>query len=116
MAGTVVQTPPGVGISTEDPLPDERVIDMDDKIRVLKPSDAPFTTMTDRVGSRTAIREKVNWLEEEDFPRIVSAAAGQTVSSGALTLSAGRGKLVASRDLLRNMRSGEMSRVLTVTT
>ncbi|HSV08523.1 MAG TPA: DUF5309 family protein [Candidatus Binatus sp.] len=116
MAGTIVSTPPGVGVSTEDVLSDERVIDMDDKIRVLKPDDTQFTTMTDRVGARQAIREKVNWLEEEDFPRIVSAAAGQTASSGALTLTAGQGKVVGPNDMLRNMRSGEMSRVLTVTT
>src|SRR5262245_11358614 len=117
MAGTVISAGNfGQGLSTEDLVSDERVIDMDDMIRVLKPDGDQFTTMTDRVGAKQATREKVNWLEEEDFPRLVTAAAGQTAGSGALTLSAGQGKIVAGNDLIRNMRSGEMSRVLTVST
>src|SRR5262245_2516070 len=112
MAGTIVQG----NVSTEEQVADERVIDMDERIRVLKPDDTQFTTMTSRTESRQAIREKVNWLEEEDFPRIVTAAAGQTASSGALTLTAGQGKIVQANDLLRNMRTGEGSRVSAVAT
>jgi len=111
MAGTIVQG----NISTEEQLPDERVIDMDEKIRVLKPDDTQFTTMTSRVSSRVATREKVNWLEEEDFPRVVTGDA-QTNVSTALNLGAGQGKIVAANDLLRNMRTGEGIRVVSVAT
>jgi hypothetical protein len=55
MAGTVVQG----NVSTEEVLTDERVIDMDDRIRRLRPDDAQLTTMTDKLGSRQAVREKV---------------------------------------------------------
>ena len=110
MAGTIA----GGNISTEEVLTDERVIDMDEKIRVLKPDDTQFTTMTSRTTSRQAVREKVNWLEEEDFPRIVTGDA-QTSGATALNLSAGQGKIVQPNDMLRNMRSGEMIRVSTVT-
>lgn len=111
MAGTVAS---GM-ISTEEVLPDERVVDMDEKIRRLTTDDAQFTTMTDRASNRTAVREKINWLEEEDFPRLVTGDA-QTAAATALNLSAGQGKLVQPNDLLRNMRTGEAMRILTVTT
>ena len=110
MAGTIIQG----NVSTEEQAPDERVIDMDERIRVLKPDDTQFTTMTSRLQSRQATREKVNWLEEEDFPRIVTALNAETNVSTALTLTAGQGKITAANDLLRNMRTGEGIRVASV--
>jgi len=105
------------GVSTEDILSDERVIDMDDKIRVLKPDDTQFTTMTDRLGTTQAVREKVNWLEEEDFPRIISNTSSQlSTDTAAIPFAAGQGKLVQANDLIRNMRTGEAARVTVVAT
>jgi hypothetical protein len=109
MAGTVVQG----NVSTEEVLPDERAIDMDEKIRLLDPDQTQFTTMTSRTPSRQAIREKVNWLEEEMFPNVVTSAAA-LVGDTVLNLTAGQGKVVAANDLLRNMRSGEAVRVVSV--
>ena len=111
MAGTIVQG----NVSTEEVLSDERVIDMDDRIRKLKPDESQFTTMTDKTGSKEAVREKVNWLEEEDFPRLVTGDA-QTNVSTTLNVNAGQGKIVAANDVLRNMRSGEAIRVVSVAT
>lgn len=111
MAGTIAQG----NVSTEEVLPDERVIDMDPKIRVLIPNSTQFTTMTSRETSRVATREKVNWLEEEDFPRIVTSSAA-LVGDTTITLTAGQGKITAANDHLRNMRSGEMIRVVSVAT
>jgi len=112
VAGTVATG----AISTEEILPDERVIDMDEKIRQLQPDDTQFTTMTDRATNRTTLREKTNWLEEEDFPRQVTTTTAQLSTDTALVLQAGQGKIVQPNDLIRNMRSGEMSRVTVVTT
>jgi len=103
-------------VSTEEVLSDERVIDMDSTIRRLKTDDAQFTTMTRRLPSKVAVREKVNWLEEEDFPRIVTSSAGYAVSVTTIVLTATHGKLVAVNDLLRNMRTGEGMRVTAVST
>lgn len=118
MAGTIVQG----AVSTAEVLggsdPDaagERVLDMADRIRVLDPDDAQFTTMTDRASTRTAVREKVNWLEEEDFPRVVTGDA-QTNVATALNLGAGQGKIVQANDILRNMRTNEAMRIVSVTT
>lgn len=109
MAGTVVQG----NVSTEEVAPDERAIDMDEKIRLLDPDQTQFSTMTSRVTSRQAIREKVNWLEEELFPNVVTSTAA-LVTDTTLNVSAGQGKIVAANDLLRNMRSGEAIRVVSV--
>lgn len=111
MAGTVVQG----NISTEEVLPDERVIDMDEKIRMLDPDQTQFTTMSSRTPSRQATREKVNWLEEEMFPNVVTSAAA-LVGDTVINLTAGQGKIVAANDILRNMRTGEAARVVSVAT
>ena len=108
MAGTVVTGT----VSTEEVLPDERVVDMADRIRVLDPDDSQFSTMTDRVSKRTAVREKVNWLEEEDFPRTTSSVNAQTNADTSITVP--DGKVVQPNDLLRNMRTGEGIRVTVV--
>lgn len=119
MAGTVVQgmvgTEEQLGPSAATTAEGEKVIDMDDRIRALKPDATQFSTMTDKTPSQVATREKVNWLEEEDFPRLVTGDA-QTNVSTALNLNAGQGKIVAANDILRNMRSGEAIRVVSVTT
>src|SRR5262245_29935874 len=99
MAGTVVTG----NVSTEETLPDERKIDMDEKIKVLRPDDTPFVTLTSRLSSRSAVREKVNWLEEEDFPRLVSLSAAATSGATTLVLTAGQGKIVRVNDVIRNM-------------
>lgn len=109
MAGTIVQG----NVSTEEVLPDERQVDMDEKIRLVDPDTTQFTTMTSKTESRIAIREKVNWLEEEMFPNVVSSAAA-LVGDAAITLTAGQGKVVQANDILRNMRTGEPVRVVSV--
>jgi len=101
-------------IGTEEFLPDERMIDMDENIKKVSPDDTQFTTMSSRLSSRSAIREKVNWLEEDDFPRIVTNVGAQIATDTTLTLQAGQGVVVAANDILRNMRSGEAVRVVSV--
>ena len=111
MAGTV-----STGyIGTEEVVPDERIVDMDPKMRVLKPDDTQFTTMTQKASTRAATREKVNWLEEEDFPRVVTSAAA-LVGDTTINLTAGQGKTVQANDMLRNMRTGEGIRITVVAT
>src|SRR5262245_21627305 len=110
----VVATPPSV--STEEVLSDERKIDMDEQFKKLKPDQTQFTTMVDRLPSQAAIREKVNWIEEDLFPRVVQCAGAQTSGSTTLVLQAGQGKYVDVNDLIRNMRTGEMNRISAVST
>lgn len=101
-------------VSTEEVVADERVIDMDERIKKVRPDDTQFYTMTSRLGSKTAIREKVNWLEEEYFPRIAATAAAVTNVATGFDVAATQGKLIQPNDLIRNMRTNEMVRVTAV--
>src|SRR4051812_24751681 len=100
-------------VSTEEIQAEERKIDMDDVIRRAKTDDAQFKTMTTRTTSKVAVREKVNWLEEEDFPRQVTSTAA-LITDTVINVSAGQGKIVQANDILRNMRSGEAVRIVSV--
>jgi hypothetical protein len=112
MAGVIVQG----DVSTDEQLADEKVIDMNQKIQKLDLDQSQFTTMSTRTPSTVATREKVNWLEEEYFPRTITTSAAATAGATSLVLVAGDGKKVAAQDLLRNMRTGEGARVVSVAT
>jgi len=118
--GTIVQgnvsTEEVLGPSAVTAVEGEKVIEMDEKIRKLRPDDSQFSTMSDRIDHRTTTREKFNWLEEDDFPRIVTTTTAQISTDTTLVLTAGQGKIVAGNDILRNMRSGEAIRVASVAT
>src|SRR5262245_29955266 len=101
----------GTMISTEEPVADEKVIDMDPKMRLLDPDQTQFTTMTSRTGSRTATREKVNWLEESYVTDVITTTAGYTAGATTVVVSAADGLSVQPNDVYRNMRTGQAMRV-----
>src|SRR5262252_5111841 len=86
----------------------ERKIDMDPEIKMLDKDESQFTTYTQDVSSKVTHREKINWLENEYFPRLVSLSATYA-ASGAVTptLQTGQGAYVRKGDFLRNMKTGE---------
>jgi len=120
MAGVIVtgdiSTEEQLGPSAATTAEGEKQIDMNETIQKLDKDQSQFTTMTSRTPSRVATREKVNWLEEELFPRTVTTSAAATAGATSIVLVAGQGKVVAAQDLLRNMRTGEAARVVSVAT
>ena len=94
-------------VQTEEFLADEKVVDMDPKMRLLDPDSTQFTTMTQRSSNRVATREKVNWLEEQYVNTVVTLTAGYTAGAVAAVISAADGVSVLPQDVLRNMRTGE---------
>jgi len=97
----------GTQVSTEEILADERVIDMDPTMRKLDPDQTQFTTMTQRMPSRAATREKINWLEEAYVNDVYSMTA---YTSGAATITlttAADANAIRVNDVLRNMRTGQ---------
>jgi len=97
----------GTQVSTEEILADEKVIDMDPKMRLLDPDQTQFTTMTQRMPSRAATREKFNWLEEQYVLDVFSMTA---YTSGAATITlttANDANAIQPNDILRNMRTGQ---------
>jgi hypothetical protein len=87
--------------------PAEQVIDMDDVIAYLDPEVSQFTTMLMQVAKKEAYRHKVEWLEDELFPRSSTLAAVATSADAALTLPAGEGLYFRKNDIVRSQTSGE---------
>jgi hypothetical protein len=96
----------GTFVSTEEPVADERVIDMDPKMRKLDPDQTQFTTMVSRMPSRVATREKFNWLEEAYLNDVYTASA-YTSGAATVTVTATDAAAIQPNDVLRNMRTGQ---------
>jgi hypothetical protein len=97
----------GAFVSTEEFLPDERVIDMDPTMRKLDPDSTQFTTMSQKASSRIATREKVNWLEEQYVNNVFTLTAGYTSGATSITVSAADAAAIQPNDMVRNMKTGE---------
>jgi hypothetical protein len=104
----------GTQVSTDEIVADEKVVDMDPKIRLLDPDQTQFTTMTSRQGSRTATREKVNWLEEQYVNDVLTTTATYTSGGTSVTVSTQDATAVQPNDIFRNMRTGQPLRVSSV--
>lgn len=108
--------PGGLVESDNTILANERVIDMDDVIAYLDPDTSQFTTMLMKVSRRGAESTKVEWLEDELFPRLSSVASGGATDGATITVNTGEGAYFRVNDLVRNARTGVAFRVTTVAT
>lgn len=106
--------PGGLIESDNTILQNERVIDMDDVIAYLDPDTSQFTTMLMKVSRRGAESTKVEWLEDELFPRLSSVASGGATDGATITANTGEGAYFRVNDLVRNARTGVAFRVTTV--
>src|SRR5689334_7010458 len=95
-------------------LANERVIDMDDMIAYLDPDVSQFTTMLMKVGRGTAQATKVEWLEDELFPRLSSVASGGAANGATITVATGEGAYFRVNDLVRNAKTGVAVRITAV--
>jgi hypothetical protein len=102
-------------VDDQDILQNERVIDMDPVIATLDPDTSQFMTMLMRVARSAAESSKAEWLEDEFFPRLSSVgAAGYSSGATAIPVNTGEGPYFRQGDVLRNARTGEARRVLSV--
>ena len=101
----------GTMVNTDEIVADEKVVDMDPKMRLLDPDQTQFTTMTSRMGARAATREKVNWLEESYVNDVITTTAGYTSGATTVVVSAADGLSVQPNDVYRNMRTGQPMKV-----
>jgi len=111
-------TPTVIGLEDDsDILQNERVIDMDDVIAYLDPDESQFTTMLQRVARKGADSTKVEWLEDELFPRLSSVGTGgYTNVATSVLVNTGEGVYFRPNDLVRNARTGEAFKVVGVST
>lgn len=103
-------------VDTEALLAAEKVVDMADRFRLLDPDESQFSTILDKLPSKPAVREKINWLEDQYFPRQTVQSGGATNVTTTINVGAGTGAYFRAGDLVRNMRTGEMFEVASVAT
>lgn len=95
-------------------LANERVIDMDDVIAYLDPDTSQFMTMLMKVSRRAAESTKLEWLEDELFPRLSAVASGGATDGATITVSTGEGGYFRVNDIVRNAKTGVAFRVTVV--
>ncbi len=98
-------------------LSNERVIDMDDVISMLDPDTSQFTTMLMKVAKGTAFSSKVEWLEDQLFPRLATvdvAGYADGTANVAVPVTTGQGAYFRANDVLRNARTGECLIVVSI--
>jgi hypothetical protein len=105
-------------VSTEGVLPEQKVVDMDRTIHMLDLETDQFTTMLDDLGTEQATREKVNWLEDQYAPKVMTAALNAGVAGGISTivLKAAYKDFVKKYDTLRDLTTADTVRVTAVAT
>ena len=105
---------------TEALVADEKVVDMDPEFQLLDPDQSQFSTILRKLPKTAAVREKVNWLEDQYFPNFTTLAApGVTAAAQtAFTVAAGTGVYFRAGDLVRipTLGAGEMVEVTSIAT
>lgn len=98
---------PVTGVESDNTiLSNERVIDMDDTIVYLDPEVSQFTTMLMKAKRRQAQATKVEWLEDELFPRLSAVVSGGASDGATITVTTGQGAYFRAGDLVRNAHTG----------
>jgi hypothetical protein len=95
-------------------LANERVIDMDDVIAYLDPDTSQFMTMLMKVSRRAAESTKIEWLEDELFPRLSAVVSGGATDAATITVNTGEGAYFRANDIVRNAHTGVAFRVVSV--
>ena len=101
-------------VDDQDILQNERVIDMDDTIAMLDPDVSQFTTILMRIARESADSTKVEWMEDELMPRLSSVASGGASDGATITVAAGEGAYFRAGDVVRNAKTGQAVRVVSV--
>lgn len=103
-------------VSTSDLLPESMVLDMDSEMRMLDEDASQFSTMTMKARTREATREKVNWRENEYFPRLATVSTIYTNVATSVLVTAGQGVNFRVGDVVRNMVQGDAFWVTAIAT
>lgn len=102
-------------VSTDDVQADAKVVDMSERIYKLQPDATQFSTILNKLGSKPATREKVQWLEDEYRPRVSALAVSAESTDSSMTVTTGDGTAVFRvGDIVRNMLTNEAFQVTSV--
>ena len=99
----------------EDHVAQRVVMDMKDRILLYQPEATPFLTLTGKIkGKRKAFNRKHEWLEKDYKPRKFVVNGAQSDVDTTIEGVASEVAKVAARDLLKNLRTGELFLVTVV--
>ena len=88
-------------------LSNQRVIDMEPVIAELDPETSQFATMLNKLASRPAFSAKVEWLEDQYFPRVSTLAASATSAATTISVATSTGSYFIAGDICRIVSTGE---------
>src|SRR5574337_263499 len=95
-------------VDTEAVLSDEKVVDMELQFRLLDPDTSQFMTILNKLPSKVATREKVNWLEDQLFPNLTTLSATiASATAASISVATGTGTYFRVGDLARVVSTGE---------
>jgi len=110
--GTIVDTARGTANINTDRI----IVDMSNKISLLKPAEYPLTVLTSKMGKRSTHNYKFEWLEDDLSAVWISCKTGETGVTTSLILQTDEGALTAVGDLLKVVSSGEILKVTAIST
>lgn len=88
-------------------LSNRRVIDMAPVISELDPETSQFATMLNKLASSPAFSAKVEWLEDQYFPRVTTLAASATSAAASISVATDTGAYFIAGDVCRIVSTGE---------
>ena len=94
-------------VDDADILSNQRVVDMSPTIAQLEPDEAPLTTMLQKIGSRSAYSQKVEWLSDELVPRLTTLSASAASADTAISVATGTGTYFRPNDVVKIATTGE---------
>lgn len=103
-------------VDTNTILVDEKIVDMDSVVGMLDPQTSQFTTMLMKIAQKGAHNQKVEWLEDQLFPRLSATSGSQLSTDTTINVTAGTGQYFRATNFVRNARTGEGFVVSSVST
>lgn len=100
-------------VDSEDPLSDERKVDMREKIAMLDQDTTQFSTLLMKLPQERAKSFKVEWMNDELMPQITAAAASAASDGTNLAVTTSEGSYFRAGDVLRVVDTAEPIRVTT---
>ena len=101
-------------VDTEDRLADEKPVDMADRIAMLDTDTSQFMTILNKLPSRPARQVKVNWLEDQYFPRATKTTGTLTNVATSIPVTTGEGGYGRPGDVFLLAETGEKGRIVSI--
>lgn len=101
---------------TANILSNRIVVDMSDKIAMLKPRTSPLTTITRKLAKKPAMNYKFEWMEDKYMSRWTQINNAGGYLAGATSVVVDDGSIIAVGDLIKIIRTAEILKVTAVST